>query len=450
LKTPWLFLCCFLCLGAGYAQQRGGTPAPGGPSILSRGAGGGVGRDRGEPLKFRAFASVLGSYDTGLTSVTTDQEGNFRDDDAYGAQALIGIYGNHEARRGKTSLDYRGSYRHYSNARSYSGMDHHLSLGHTHTLGRKWRAMLHQSASTYGTSQGLGGLPLNIGDFNFNVFQIANPGEEVFDGRTYAAMSGGGLRYAPTRGLSVGLSGGAFFVRRQAKAQAGMNGYRAGADVGYRIGRRSQVGVEYGHVSFQYLAQFGRADIDSLGAQFSTQLGRNWGFGVGVGGFRSEMERLIRVRPDPLVARLLGARFFMEAFHGISYGTQLSAGFTGHYRTSGISAHYRRGVVPGNGIYLASTADQVNAGYSYSGIRGWGLGANANYARYHTLLQQTRGFESISGGFGASRHLTGMVHLSTRIQFGHVRATGTGYVRDRMSLSAGLSFSPGELPLSLW
>src|SRR6266850_2071723 len=108
-----------------------------GPTILSRDKSL-IGERGGKLLDFRFYADIMGAYDSGLTSVATDAQGNLaRFGSNYSAEAGVGVVGSREWRRDKLSLEYHGSGRHYTGNSFFDGTDQYLNLSYAHALSRR-------------------------------------------------------------------------------------------------------------------------------------------------------------------------------------------------------------------------------------------------------------------------------------------------------------------------
>jgi hypothetical protein len=76
-----------------------------GPTLLSRDKSL-IGERGGKLLDFRFYGEIMGTYDTGLTSVATDANGNLaRFGSNYGVEGGFGVMGSREWRRDKLSLE---------------------------------------------------------------------------------------------------------------------------------------------------------------------------------------------------------------------------------------------------------------------------------------------------------------------------------------------------------
>src|SRR5690242_6373060 len=103
-----------------------------GPSILSRDKSL-IAERGGKLLDFRFYGEVTGLYDSGLTPVATNAQGNLINVGAnYGMEAGFGAIGSRRWRRDKLSLEYKGTYRHYTSASYFDGIDQFLNLAYSH------------------------------------------------------------------------------------------------------------------------------------------------------------------------------------------------------------------------------------------------------------------------------------------------------------------------------
>src|SRR5438477_7585737 len=92
-----------------------------GPGVLSRGAGD-IGTRSGQDVDLRFFASATGIYDTGILPYSVDGNGKLITvGGVYGTEFAIGAYGTHNFHHARLGLDYRGTYRHYSEQTFFDG-----------------------------------------------------------------------------------------------------------------------------------------------------------------------------------------------------------------------------------------------------------------------------------------------------------------------------------------
>ncbi len=93
-----------------------------GPSILSRGNSLPP-ATKGAMLAFGLYAQIVGVYDSGLMPVFAAAGKPATAIGSYGEETDFGASASHRWRRGKLSLEYRGSYLRYTNAPEFDGLD---------------------------------------------------------------------------------------------------------------------------------------------------------------------------------------------------------------------------------------------------------------------------------------------------------------------------------------
>src|ERR1700730_3424208 len=106
-----------------------------GPSILSRDKSL-IGERGGKLIDFRFYGELMGIYDSGLTPLVVDPQGNVPNYGAEGVEAGFGVIGSRSWARQKLSLEYRGTYRHYTNHSYFDGTDQFLNLAYSRVLKR--------------------------------------------------------------------------------------------------------------------------------------------------------------------------------------------------------------------------------------------------------------------------------------------------------------------------
>ncbi|MFN3324359.1 MAG: hypothetical protein ACK5AZ_12755 [Bryobacteraceae bacterium] len=426
---------------SGFAQAGGGY---GGPSILSRGVGQ-AGRRGAETVRFRLFARVSGIYDSGLTPVVLDDTGALLNFGSYGVQGTVGAYGYHQWRRSSLGLEYRGDYRHYTNNTFFNGSDHFLSLNHNSQLSRRVTLSL---TPTIGTSSRIigGFVPLGLSDPNDFVL----PNAELFDGRTNFGQANAVITWQKSARLSFSGVGRGFAVRRRSAALTGVNGYSAGGDVGYRLGRNQTIVADYSFIHFDFTNLFGATDIHQVGLNYGHRLSRYWELNLRAGLARVESLSTQRVYLDPMIAALIGQRTAFEAVHRINKMPVYQGDLTRYFRQSTLRFSYGQMMRPGNGIFLTARQKIGGAFFGYTGIRRWNLVANFNYSEMDGMHLVQGSFRQYGGGGGATYRITNILHLDTRYDLRRANLFFAGFERTFHRAAIGLTFSPGELPVALW
>jgi hypothetical protein len=419
-----------------YAQGYGG------PSLLSRG-GNSPGRRGRAPASFRVYAAVRGLYESGLIRPALDNEGNLPSSIVRGGQLEGGAYGSHAFRRSSIGLDYRGDYR-QTNLALYNGTNQAISIDWQAQPTRRIGYFVRQTGGT--TNRAFGGFsaPAFADQDNFGV-----PLNEVFDTRTYFFQTSAGLIYQQSARTMYRITGDGFAVKRASRALIGMQGYRAGLDVMKRVSRTTTVAGGYNYIRFSFPRIYGGSEIHMLFLSFQRHVTRNLDLNVQIGAFRSDTTGTQRIALSPEVAAVLGRTQGVEAFQRITILPQATIGVSYLLERSRLYASYNDGASPGNGIYITSRMRSASGGISYTGVRRLSLGASFGYTKTSSVGLQLGEFSTIQGGGGLTYNLArwwGLSLQADRRKFDSPGFTG----RSGYALTGGISFSPGDIPLSIW
>lgn len=415
----------------------------GGPSLLSRGGNQPGQRGRG-PVDLNVYAAVRGSIETGLLAPIVDEAGNVDPQDIQGIQVELGGYGAKTWRRSSLGLDYRGDYRHYTRRKNFNGTNQALSLDYNFQPTRRLTLFARQTGGVSNRAFGGFSAPAFSSQENFGV-----PLNEVFDARTYFSQTSAGFAYRKSARTTLTALGEGFVVKRASRALIGMQGYRATGDYDYRLSRADSVGVIYNYIRFEFPRIYGGSDIHGLSARYHRRLNRNWDVSLLAGMYNVETVGTQRVELSPEVAAVLGRTSGVEAFRRVERQPQIDLTTTYTLQRSSLRMQYRTGIGPGNGIYVTSRQEGVDAGYSYTGIRRLSLGLSAGYTRFHSLALRLGDFKTIQGGGGINYKIADYWNLSAqfdRRKFDSPTIKG----RSGYTLAIGLSFSPARIPLSIW
>jgi hypothetical protein len=421
------------------------APAPeyGGPAILTRGAAASLRAP--ENTRLRPYLSITGAYDSGITPVIVNSNGEVPSVASAGVDAEIGLLGYQRWKRSSLGLDYRGNYRHYVKDTFFNGTNQILGLVYTKQATRRLEFTLRESAGLI-SSGFFEGQQSALIDPSFS----NTPNNEIFDGRTMYLDTMGDLTYRKTARLSFNIGGDGFLSRRRSSALYGVTGYRARGDVAYRTSRFATTGVAYNFTHFEFTKGFGASDIHTVALAQSFRFGRSWELGMKIGGSRVETLGLIAVAVDPVITAITGQSQTVEAVYRINWVPALEGTLTRTFRRSSLSFAYARGVTAGNGVYLTSRQETANAGFTYTGIHKWNLGLSGGYASYASLSRQLKNYASYNGGGGATYNVTGSLHIIARYDYRHQAVSQNVFERETHRASIGFGFAPGDLPLSLW
>ena len=422
------------------AQMVGGP----GPSVLSR--GGNRSGQRGEGLiNFTFFGGLSGTYDSGVFTTVDAADGEVTPQALYGGQALVGAYGSHGWRRSVLGLDYRGDFRRYPNRDVYNGSDQALSLEYGTLLTRRWEFIARTNAGTMSRTFGGFAAPQFLAtDY------VSLPLYEVYYNRIYYGQAMAYAGYRKSARTLYTLGGGGYTTRRTASGLVGTNGALAVGSVEHRLSRDHVIGAAYNYMHFSFPRAFGTSDTHGANLIYRRLLGRYSEFTLQAGMYRLESLGSESFTLSPEVAAILGRPTGVRAFYKINYFPQWQGDLSFRKKQMSYSLGYRRGITPGNGLYLTSQGDTASGGVSYTGIRRTSMGVNAGYTRFKSIWMTTQDYNMAHAGGGFSYLLPAGFNIVFQADF---RRTNAGTeVRDvnGKSVTLGLTWSSADRPLSLW
>ncbi len=437
-------------------DQSGGDAAQqpesqyGGPSILSRGGVPSVLRG-GDLARIVPFVSATADYNSDIGPFTLGSNGRPIYDAGYGVIGTVGVTGSHSWEHSILDLDYRGTYRDYTDFPEERGLDNSLDLAFTHQLSSRVSVTISEEfARTHSIeSLPLGGL-YSGGMPSYDSLYNALTANSLLTTPALASISNGRLVYQRTARLSFSVSGSAIVAREQAQQTIGVNGYIAGADIAYRLSRYQTFSVAYNFTHFSYLGQLGTTDIHGVVLGYSARLGRYWELQAAGGASRVKSLRNVAVDLDPALAQLLGVSVVFERTNSVSYMPNGSLHLTRSFRHSSWQSGYDRTVVAGNGLYTTSGYETAATSFTYTGLRRLSLQAGAGYYKLSALTQGLGNYRSFgaSGGFGY--RLAKGFSTVARIDGRRYYVLNSLFNRDTYIASFGFSWNPGEYPLAIW
>jgi hypothetical protein len=418
-----------------------------GPSILSRDASLSQGT-RGAMNVFGLYAQIIGVYDSGLTTAPTAQ-GKLAAVASFGEEADFGANAAHRWRRGKWNIDYRGSYRHYSNAPEFDGLDQFLQANFREAL---LRHLTLDVKNTLGTTTLANG---TFSDFPLaSLDRIGIPTDELFDSRTNYLQSRVDLTWRVTARLSFDFGGDGFVVRRASPLLAGLNGYNARASVAYRLTPRQTLSASYNNTYFDFQGTYGNSRLETAALGYSIGLTREWDLSSLGGGVRVDTLGLTEVALDPAIAALIGQSFAVVTFSSVRFLPVAEARLIRRFKTGSLTFDYSSSITPGNGLYLTSRQTSGAAAYSYIATRTLRLRVNGGYNQLSALGQALGKYSNVQGGIQVFYKLTGDTYLDVRYDYRHYT---TNYTigdaileNDSNRVSLGVVFSLGETSPVTW
>jgi hypothetical protein len=413
-----------------------------GPSVLSRGGGGGV--TPAAPITFRPYFNLSAMYDSGM-SPSTDASGRLRSNNVAGGEAAAGVYGYHGWKHTVIGLNYRGDYRRYNRKTSYDGTSQLLTFGLTHRASKRLEVTFREAAGTFTQNTGYGG---TFGFFDPTFAQI--PHNELLDSRTDYLSTMADATYLMSRRLSINFGGTGFLVRRRVSSFYGVTGSSARGDVAYRLTRRSTIAGDYFFTHFGFNKAFGASDIHSVAGDYSVRLSRSWELGLRAGVIRVEMLSMGVVAIDPLVAAIIGRGSGFRAFYRREVTPTYSVQVQRFLHRASLQMAYGNGVTPGNGIYMASRQNTGSAVISYAGLRYWSFNAGGYYSDMKGIGQDLGRYRTGSLGLGAARSIASRNLFFTARADARRYLAGDAFRRTSYHASIGIAYSPGDVPLRLW
>jgi hypothetical protein len=415
-----------------------------GPSVLSRGNGLSP-ETKTAMTAFGLYAQIIGVYDSGLTAPSAAPGKQVTGAGSYGEETNFGVNASHRWRRGRLGVEYRGSYRRYTNAPAFDGLDQFLQLTYSEALSR------HLTLDAKST---LGSTTLANGAFSYfplaSVDRIGIPTDELFDSRTNYLQSRVDLTWRLTSRLSLNFGGDGFVVRRASPLLAGLNGYSSRASVAYRFTPRQTISASYDNTYFDFQRAFGNSLLETAAFGYSVALTREWDLSTLAGGVRVKTLGLTEVPLDPAIAALIGENFATVTFSNVLFLPVAEVRLIRRFKSASLTFDYSSGVTPGNGLYLTSRQTSGAVAYSYVATRTLQLRANAGYNQLSALGQALGKYSNLQGGIQVLYRLTSEAYLDVRYDYRHYSTGDVLLEKDSNRVSLGIAFSLGEASSVAW
>jgi hypothetical protein len=151
---------------------------------------------------------------------------------------------------------------------------------------------------------------------------------------------------------------------------------------------------------------------------------------------------------DPTIAALLGVTSTVETFYRKSAFPQWGASLGRRFQRANLSFGYQNGPTAGNGVYLTSRQESGSANFSYTATRKWSLSVNGGYGRTDGIGQNLKPFAQFTGGAGLAYALSGAIHVVAHYDARQQEIVDGVFSGTSYRASVGISFSPGDIPLS--
>lgn len=416
---------------------------------MGRALGAGVSRPS-QQVSFRPFVSARGIIDNAFTGITLDENGEAISQALRGYMIAGGVYGAKQFKRSALSLTATLGYIDYRRTRDFSGWNGRGMLGYSHQVGKR---------AVFTTTNMIGSWNRTFGaGFGFNTpIQEMDPAldadidEDVYDSRVRFLSTSNSMSYAFSPRLSASANGG-FFRTDRAQGLISAKGANASGDIAYRLNRRQTISASYGFNEFNYSERYGNTFIQTLAVNFAWDLGNQWTLNLGARGFRLEVDALQSVTISPEIAAIIGQSVGFETIYRVNYFPGYVANVTKSFRKMTASAYGQSTIRPGNGIFLTSRFDRFGGHYSYTGIRKWNFGAQAGQMQRTSLVRFTGDFRTYLGGVSVGYHLMPTIQLNAAALYRSIESTSAerDFTRKGWRYTFGISFAPGDIPISLF
>jgi len=430
------WLACLLALPAA-AQTDLSTYQ--GPGVLSPGVGD-IGSRSGQQVDLRFWGGVNAVGETNLQPLITDSKGNLiHVPTLYGVEANIGAYGVHSWQHAQLGVNYVGDYRHFSSNSSYDGTNQTLALGYTVQYSSRITLDLRGGGSTLSLSNGpVASAAVASG------YSSAVP---LFDTRVNMLDVAGSMTYTQSPRTSYTFGGGASAYYYQAAVLTSYSGYNVSASMLHRVSLSNSVGAMYTYAQQVSGDSSFNLEAHTIAGQYFATLGRVWTLNVTAGASVSQVHQAIPIQLDPAV---FGVSRGIAIFNLHNTYPSGSAELRRQFQRASAFVNYTRAVGGSNGFFLGTRTTSARAGISYTGVRKWNFGIDGNYQSYMNLGQNSVQSTWYGGGAGFTYEIVHSMHLVGRYDAGHYDFGAASFRRTTQAARLGVSFSPGNVPLSLW
>jgi hypothetical protein len=154
---------------------------------------------------------------------------------------------------------------------------------------------------------------------------------------------------------------------------------------------------------------------------------------------------------DPAIAALLGIAHSVQIVHTITRRPTFTGRISRTFHNGVVFGSGGRSMMPGNGLFLTSYTSMLMGGYSYTGLRRWSISVSAGNSWSEAYGRLAGNYSGVTGTAAVSRQIMSNVHWTFNVsarQYGS--PDYSNYNRLIYSVSTGIGFSPGSIPLRIW
>ena len=169
--------------------------------------------------------------------------------------------------------------------------------------------------------------------------------------------------------------------------------------------------------------------------------------GVRAGVFSVATERLTPVVLDPIIAQITGQLTGLQIFRKTTVGWIGGLNIGATFRDSSLNFDFGRSLQAGNGIYLTSASDLATLIYTRRIRDGWNLSGSVSYSKLAALTQNIGNGTYSSAGGSVSHRINSFMNVVGSAGYFNTSVFAGNFSRDRIYVSAGIQFSPHDLPI---
>jgi putative flippase GtrA len=170
---------------------------------------------------------------------------------------------------------------------------------------------------------------------------------------------------------------------------------------------------------------------------------------AGVSFYETKFEQLVPI--DPAIAAIIGVSSAKQVSYSLNHIPTFAGRLSKTVPRGVFSFGAARAITPGNGLFLTSSSTSLDVGYSYTGLKKWGISTGAAYITSNSVGNVIGTYRSYSLSANVSRQ----IFPSTHAVFGFGASKyGSPDFRNyntwSYNIHAGLGFTPGDVPIRLW
>lgn len=408
--------------------------------IFGRGVGD-IGSRGGQQADLRFFLGLEGVADSSYQKATTDSAGNLINPGFLtGVRLTGGVYGVHSWKRAQLGLDYRGELRHYPSNANFDGSSNSLMLGYTfHPTSRV----------TLDLRQGVSAMNQSFSNYYAGTVDPADPAiSSLLDTRFYGLNSQASVTYLLDARTSVTVGGGGRYQYRRTPTVFETIGFSTSGSFLRRVTMHTSVGVDYAFMHDRARNDTFSSAIHTIQGRYIVEIGPAWTLDFSGGVYIADVD-LQSYQLDPFLSSIFGTpAFVLRPVNTRRTNPSGAVTISRRFKRSLASLSASRSAVGGAATYFTAQADSISALYTHTATRRWSFNINAMYSANRAIGSSYGNYSVLGGGTGVTYELLPSLHFVANVYVRHLNVAQTGYARNPSQVSAGLTFSPGSIPLS--